>query len=124
MKIIKSRDANQMAFSNWTEYLVLTHGETKKYKLFTGQFEVLGEREDYYDEDTDDYELPEEIDGKAVEGIEEEYVIGGDLTHFDASQAVEFDDMTDAALTSWMDESEWSKHVSIEHVQKFVENTP
>lgn len=80
--VIAQRERSSLA-STWNEYLCLSEGETESYKLFTGQYESLAELNDCYDEELEDYVLPEQIDGKAVMGIEDDYVVGGELQQQD-----------------------------------------
>jgi hypothetical protein len=121
--IIAQRENSSMA-SAWQEFLSLTEGDDKEYKLFTGQYEALASKYDFFDEETGDYELPDEIDGKEVTGIDDEYVVGGELECFDDSQSVEFDDAEDPALAQWLTQSGWSRHVSVEVVKKAVDSPP
>lgn len=119
--IIAKRESSSMA-STWREYLCLTEGDEKDYKLFTGQYEALASIYDYYDEETGDYELPDEIDGVVVVEINDEYIVGGELSWCDASDTVEFDDVEDPMLVQWLTESGWSKQVSVEDVKKIIDS--
>lgn len=107
--------------SCWDEFLCLTMGGEKGYKLFTGQYEALASKYDYFDEETEDYELPDEIDGVPVIGINDEYIVGGELQCFDDSQTVEFDDTEDPALAQWLTKSGWSGHISAEGIKKAID---
>lgn len=111
-KIIAKREASSMA-SVWTEYLCLTIGETTRFKLFTGGYEGLDEASKYFNEETEDYELPETIDGKVVIGVDVDgvCVIGGDLTYYVIGDVIEFDSLDDQELVSWLDERRWSKYI-------------
>ena len=57
--------------SVWTEHLCLQAEEGGGYKLFTGHYQSLAHWEDFYDEETGDYTVPDEIDGFEVEIIGE-----------------------------------------------------
>jgi hypothetical protein len=65
--------------ASWTQYLVLERLEDGKFKLDIRAYELLAEVSEYYDEEKEDWNLPGQIDGKDVVGVEDEYVIGGDL---------------------------------------------
>ena len=45
----------------WTEYLYL-QPEMGGYKLFTGQHEALADLTQFFNEETEEYDLPDEID--------------------------------------------------------------
>ncbi len=86
-------------------YLCLAPAATGR--LFTGRYEALLESSAFYNEETEDYELPEEIDGKLVKGIEDEYVVGGELECFDDSEAVEIGLLDEPQVAGWLDGSGW-----------------
>ena len=106
--VIAQREASSMA-STWNEYLCLTKGEFNTYKLYIAQYDFLAELNDFYDEEQDDYVLPEQIDGQAVVGIEDDYVVGGELVPQDESAPVEFASVFDAELREWLTQTGWSK---------------
>jgi len=108
--ILASREQSSMV-STWTEYLCLQRDEAGAFKLFTGQYEALAERDQFFNEETDEYDIPEEIDGKAVVGLEDDYVVGGDLGYFDEQQTISFKSPDDEALTEWLVSSGWSDKV-------------
>lgn len=117
--VIAQREQSSLA-STWNEYLCLSKGETRPYKLFTGQYECLAELNDYYDEELEDYALPDEIDGKAVMGIEDEYFIGGELLQQDESVAIEFASVFDAELRAWLDENGWTKLGVLPNIERAI----
>jgi hypothetical protein len=121
MIILAERESSQFSISIWNEYLVLTTGANKSLMLFTGRFEALAEIGDYYNEETEDYDLPDEIDGKSIQGIEDEYVVGGEPQWLDESQTVEFDDPNDPRLIEWLKESEWAKKASLPLINSGIE---
>lgn len=110
--IISSRKGSSMV-SSWTEYLCLTGGITKRFKLFTGRYEGLDEAMNYYDEEKDDFVLPAVIAGKRVHGIEDEAVVGGDLGYYGDDDSVEFDGLEDSDLLDWLRRQKWTKQLSI-----------
>jgi hypothetical protein len=109
LTVIASREASSIA-SSWTEYLCLARGDTKRFKLFTGRYEWIDEANKYYDEDTGDYVLPQTIAGKDVIGVEEDGVIGGELTYHESDDNIEFYKLADAGLTSWLADQRWSQY--------------
>lgn len=110
LSIIASREQSSMV-SGWTEYLCLQRDEGEAFKLFTGQYEALAERNKYFNEATGEYEVPEVIDGKPVVGLEDDYVVGGELVYFDDQQAVSFQSPDDRAVVEWLQSSGWSQKV-------------
>lgn len=117
--IIGQREGSSLA-STWTEYLCLSKGELKPYKLFTGQYECLAELNDYYDEELEDYVLPEQIDGQSVAGIEDDYVVGGELQQQDETTNVEFASVFDTELRTWLEETGWAKLVALPSIEKAI----
>lgn len=108
--ILASRVQSSMV-SSWTEYLCLQRGDTEGYKLFTGQYEALAEKTQFFGEETGEYDIPEAIDGKTVIGLEDDYVVGGELGYFDDQQTVLFKSPDEQALVEWLDSSGWSEKV-------------
>ena len=79
-KIIETRLRAGSPASSWREYLVLERLEDGKYDLAIRQYEALGEADEYWDQEKEDWSLPDQIDGKDVVGIEsDDVVVGGDL---------------------------------------------
>lgn len=108
-KVIASREASSMA-STWTEYLCLTRSDTKRFKLFTGGYQSIDEAGKYYNEKTGRYVLPKTIDGQLVIGVEEDAVLGGELTYYEDDHYVEFNRLDDPDLVSWLAEQRWGKY--------------
>jgi hypothetical protein len=106
--VIAEREASSMA-STWNEYLCLTKGESNTFKLYTAQYDFLAELYDFYDEELHEYVLPEQIDGQVVMGIEDDYVVGGDLVPQDESIPVEFASVFDSELRDWLTQTGWLK---------------
>ena len=96
--VLAEREESTMV-STWTEHLCLTKGTTKAYRLFTGQPEVLGGRDEYFNEESGEYELPESIDGKPVVGTMDDFVIGDEL--ISNGDEVEFEEPDDATVKTW-----------------------
>ena len=117
MIIVATREGSSMV-SSWTEYLCLTKLTEHRYTLFTGRYEAIAERSEYYNEETEDYDLPELIEGKTVVGLEDDYVVGGELTYYDGSEAVEFTDVDDKVVSAWLGDSAWSRSVDMGAIRK------
>lgn len=104
--VIDTREQSTMV-STWTEYLVLVKGNTKKYRLFTGGYTYLAEIADFYDEETDDYDFPTEINGVVVVGQDDEFLVGGCLDWAESSDTVEFDSVCDESVKLWGATHKW-----------------
>jgi hypothetical protein len=88
IKIVDSVEQSTMA-STWTEHLCLHQMSDGKWCLDIRSFEVVGEANDFADEDGD---LPDNIDGQEVVGTEDGYVVVNNLIlHSDAYPIYEFD---------------------------------
>ncbi len=104
--IVATREGSGMT-SAWQEYLCVTYGENLNYKVFEGRYSGLAEAQDYYDEELEEYVLPEFIEGMLVTGIEDDYVVGGELSHSDDQEAVEFQRLGSPNLQQWLKEMGW-----------------
>ena len=105
-KILASRTGSGMT-SHWKEYLCLTYGDQKTYKIFEGRYNGLAEAREFYDDETEDYVLPEFINGEKVLGIEDNYVVGGELTYYSDEQAIEFHWPGEPNLMNWLKDFQW-----------------
>ena len=108
IKVLADREGSGMT-SNWKEYLCLTDGNQTKYKIFEGRYEVLAEASDLNSDDEEDFDLPEFIDDKKVMGVEDGYVVGGELSYFDEAEAVEFNHFGDPKLIQWLKDFSWDE---------------
>lgn len=108
IKVLAEREGSGMT-SHWKEYLCLTYGNQTKYKIFEGRYDVLAEASEFYSDDDEDYYLPEFIDDKKVMGIEDGYVVGGELSYFDEEEAVEFNLLGDPKLIQWLKDFSWDE---------------
>jgi hypothetical protein len=96
--------------SSWCEYLCVEQApDLLTFRLWTGQYEPLADRNDFYDPQTDDYCLPDEIDGKEVIGIEDDYVVGGDLAPVGDDVALSFTDPAAPEVQEWLNSNGWDK---------------
>src|SRR6516162_2757886 len=87
-KILDSRENSTMV-SAWMEYLRLSISGDGKALLEVCTYEALAE---VPDRDGDEEPvLPDEIGGKTVVGIEEEWFVGGDLCCIDDEKQLAFD---------------------------------
>jgi hypothetical protein len=105
-KILASRDRISGAAA-WTEHLCLQKDASGGYKMFTGRYEELAYWEDFYDEETGDYTVPDEIDGCHVVTIEGSYIVGGDLEYYEEDQAITFKRHDEEHVGRWLKATGW-----------------
>jgi len=121
LKIIAERERSGMA-SVWDEYLCLRKVSETEYELSVRAYEVLAEGWDYYDEKTEDYDLPDEINGKAVVGFVDEWIVGGSLIETEAFKSLVFVDLEHPDVTQWFEEVKWNNSAVVSALQSAVEN--
>lgn len=112
--ILAEREIISMSATS-TQYLTLRRSGNLL-QIFTGGYEGLGLREKFYNEETEDYELPLEIDGKKVVGIDDEVVFGGDLDFYNPEDVVEFNPGETEIWMNWLQRSGWRSFVSDETI--------
>lgn len=98
--IVDSRERSSMA-GVWTEYLVLERGTTKRFKLFTGRYEALAHVSEYWNDETDDCDMPEQINGITVVGWEDEWLVGGALSPTESEESIECDSFKESQVKAW-----------------------
>lgn len=108
MKILMSREESSMV-STWDVHLCLeTAGGTLQ--LSNRQYEGLASVHDYEVESEEgdvEYDLPDEIDGKAVVGISDDMVVGGELVYFDEDDSIELSVGELKAARGWLNQHRW-----------------
>jgi hypothetical protein len=77
IKVIDERFVAPSPAASWDEYLVLERLGDGKFDLAIRQYEVLAEASDYWDEEREDWSLPDQIEGEDVVRVEDDYVVGG-----------------------------------------------
>lgn len=70
-------------------------------------YEALDEAEKYYDEEAEEIDLPEQIGGKVVVGIDDDWVVGGSIGFTESDDAIEVDEPYDPNLTVWLKSQGW-----------------
>jgi uncharacterized protein YacL (UPF0231 family) len=121
LKIIAERECSGMV-SVWDEYLCLRKVSETKYELSVRAYEVLAEGWDYYDEESEDYDLPDEINGKAVVGFVDEWIVGGSLIETETFKSLIFSDLTHPDVAQWFNEVKWNTSAVMSALQSAVEN--
>jgi hypothetical protein len=108
VRIIDEQEESSMV-SCWTIYLCLQRGESERFKIFNGRWsDFLGEKEEYpYNEETEEFELPDEINGVKVEAVDDEMILGGDLIWETPTDLVEFNETGSQELRNWLKKNNW-----------------
>lgn len=107
IKIIDSREGSTLA-STWSENLCLKRVSQTNFELFVGGYEVVGETSEFFDEKTGVEEIPDEIDGYPVQGVEDGYVIGGEIVKNEEYGELQFSDFKAADVRDWLASVEWN----------------
>jgi len=107
IKIIDSREGSSLA-STWSENLCLKRVSQTNFELFVGGYEVVGETSEFFDEKTGKEEIPDEIDGYPVQGVEDGYVIGGEIAKNEEYGELQFSDFKAADVRDWLASIDWN----------------
>jgi len=107
IKIIDSREGSSLA-STWSENLCLKRVSQTNFELFVGGYEVVGETSEFFDEKTGKEEIPDEIDGYPVQGVEDGYVIGGEIVKNEEYGELQFSDFKAADVRDWLASIDWN----------------
>ena len=120
LKIIAERERSGMA-SVWDEYLCVRKVSETEHELSVRAYEILAEGWAYFDEESEDYDLPDEINGKAIVGFVDEWIVGGSLIETEAFKSLIFRDLTHPAVTQWFEEVNWSTSAVMSALRSAVE---
>ena len=93
--------------STWTQYLCICKLSNGNFELSVRKYDVIGDPSDYSDDNGDNYSEPSEINGKKVVGVEDGYIVGGDLIS-DYDDTVEFKYLPDQVVTDYLIQIDWS----------------
>ena len=110
--MLAKRNDSFMDYS-WTEYLTISKGLTKRFLIATAEYQALAEASIYFNRATETYNLPEAISGQKVVGVENGYVIGGNLWIDSDDTGYAFDDLGDPEITNWLARTGWDLLVTI-----------
>jgi hypothetical protein len=92
--------------STWTEYLRLSVIGDGAALLEMCMYEALAEAPDW-DEGDEERALAEEIDGKTVVGIDDDWIIGGELCCIDDDKRLTFDKSDIEGALRWLTDNGW-----------------
>jgi hypothetical protein len=114
--ILAERESSGMT-STWDEFLCLALCDDQTVLLFTGRREALADASDFYDENEDEYDIPDEIDGKAVWGVKDGCVLGENIENYD-EDALSLKSFDRDAVLRWLEKTDWQEDVSPAEVKK------
>ena len=98
---------DQMNMVSWWTLFLCRESLNDGFQLSVRRYEILGEYEEHYDDEKEEYIVPDQIDGKNVVGVEEYFVVGGDLL-----------------LEEEYGESEFFRNLTDEEAVSFINSTP
>ena len=104
--VLRDRECSSMV-STWDELLCIGFGSVKPYKLYLGTFEILGERSEFYDDEEDQYVLPDDINGKEVQGFKDDAVIGYEVENASYHPDEEFEFENPMECEGWLTDTKW-----------------
>lgn len=105
-QVLRCRDQYSMV-STWNELLCVGFGKTRSYRLYLGNYEVLGESAEFYDEELDELAVPDTINGKDVRGVKDGYVIGFGVEDAAYRPDDEFEFAVPSECEGWLAENKW-----------------
>ena len=104
--IIDSRYESSMS-STFRESLCIERIDEENYRLFIGDYEVIGDVSDYLNEETYDYDIPDTIDGAVVQYTEEDYICGGDILQNEEDGQILLQSELDDGVEEWLKGVNW-----------------
>lgn len=119
IKIIATRERSTPA-STWSEDLCLKRVSQTHFKLFVGGYEVVGETSEFFDEETGEEEIPDEIGGYPVRGVEDGYVIGGEIVKNEEYGEFQFSDFKAADVRDWLASVNWEYAALLQEIADIV----
>lgn len=109
-EILAEREASGMT-STWDEFLCVELNKDQSFTLYTGRREVLAEASDFYNEDTEDYEIPDEVDGQAVRGVKEDCVVSESVVELDDA-TLKLANFEHEVILAWLVDTDWIEDAS------------
>lgn len=107
--------------SSWREYLCVEKVSDQSFQMTIRGYEVIGEASDYYNEETDEVDLPNFIGNSEVHGTEDEYIVGGELiARVDEEGSDGFSTNGDSNLISWLEDNNWKSGDVLNGIKNLV----
>lgn len=106
--IIISSRAGDKNVSSWIDHLCLKRIFIAKIEFLIRIYEILCDAEPYYDERERNFLIPPIIDGKITVGIEDGYIVGGDLVSIAAEiKPFYFHKNSPEVAKVWLKDMKW-----------------
>lgn len=112
-------------------FLALAVGDNKQFRLFQAIPERLAQSVAYFNAAKGEYDLPAEINGEPVAGVDGDFVVGGALNWRDPDDGIEFDDVADEKIGQWLSENDWTNtdlrenlRIGVERVAQLAKDHP
>jgi len=115
-EILAEREASGMT-GTWDEFLCVELNDDQSFTIYTGRREVLAEASDFYNEDTEEYEIPEEIDGQAVWGVKDDCIVSESVGDFDDA-TLKLANLDLEVIKAWLVETNWIEDASAADVKR------
>jgi hypothetical protein len=106
-KIIGSRKGSAPG-NSWSEDLFLLKIDETVFELFVGGYEAIAEASDFFDEELGEDVIPDKIDGISVQGVEDGYVVGGQILINEDVGDIRFTDVDADEVGSYLESIRWN----------------
>ena len=107
IEILDEREKYSMN-SSWSEYLCIERVGGGEYEISVRGATVLEEARTFFNEETEEIDLPDFIGGHCVLGVNDGVVIGEPLEVIDGySSPLRFHNFADGALDEWLESENW-----------------
>ena len=114
--IFAEREASGMT-STWDEFLCVSLNEDRTFCVYTGRREVLAEASEYYNEDTDEYEISGGDRRSGSLGHQGCCVVAEAIGNYDDDKLL-LADFDQKVVQAWLVESDWVHDVSQADVKR------
>ena len=84
-------------------------------------YEILAEGWAYFDEESEDYDLPDEMNGKAIVGFVDEWIVGGALIETEVFKSLTFSELNHPEVMQWYEEVKWTTSAVMLELRSAVE---
>ena len=107
LEILDEREKYSM-ISSWNEFLCIERFGDGEYEISVRGATVLEEARTFFNEETEEIDLPDFIDGHCVIGTSDGVVIGEPLEVIDGySSPLRFHNVADETLVEWLESNNW-----------------
>lgn len=119
-KILDTRSGSSMSDS-YSESLCIERLTIKKYRLFLGGYEFLGEISDFVDEETGEENIPDMIGREKVQDYDSEYIYGGSIVQNEDDGEAVFQDVNDENVHNWLKDIDWHDTEILSEIAHLIE---